>query len=95
MDHPEFVECFTVPEAAEAMGRDLPTLYRWIAADKIPAPILEAVGEGARVYSVGELVVMARALADHERQWQHLVSAHPSLVEAIHQAVHGYRAEFI
>lgn len=95
MDHPVAVESFTVPQAAEALGRSMATLRRWIDGDKIPAPYLTEVVRRNRVYSVGELQVIARVIAQHEREFTYLVSEHTHIVETLHQAVHAYRSEYI
>ena len=47
MDHPELVETFTVPQAAEALGRSVSTLRRWIEADRVPSPYLREIGRAS------------------------------------------------
>lgn len=97
MDHPVNVESFTIPQAAEALGRSLATLRRWIADDKLPAPYLEELGTGRSllVYSVGELEVIARQIAAHEREFVYLAGESTHIIEALQQAVHAYRVEYI
>lgn len=95
MDHPVSVESFTVPQAAEALGRSVSTIRRWIEADRIPAPYLEDVTHHHRVYSAGELEVLARLIAQHEREFVYLVAEHTHIVETLHQAIHAYRAQYI
>ena len=95
MDHPESIESFTVPEAAEALGRSEATIRRWLADDKIPAPILEDVQRHYKVYSVGEMRIIGQFLREHEREFTYLTTDHNNLVETLHQAVHGYRAQHI
>lgn len=95
MDHPVAVESFSIPQAAEALGRSIATFRRWLEADKLPTPYLRDVSRGTLVYSVGELQVIAREIAEHEREFVYLVSEHTHIVETIHQAVHAYRAEYI
>lgn len=95
MDHPVAVETFTIPQAAEALGRGVATLRRWLQADRIPAPYLEDVVRHHKVYSAGELEVISRVITEHEREFVYLVSEHTHVVESLHQAVHAYRAEFI
>lgn len=95
MDHPASVESFSIPQAAEALGRSVATLRRWLLADRIPAPYLEDVARHYMVYSVGELEVIARLIAQHEREFVYLVSEHTHIVQSLHQAVHAYRAEYI
>lgn len=96
MDHPVAVESFTVPEAAEALGRSLSTLRRWIDDDKIPGPYLRELSKNHRVYSVGELEVVARVLAQHERDFVYLAGNDGKYaVETLQQAIHAYRAQYI
>lgn len=93
MDHPVSVESYSVPQAAAALGRPESTLRRWIEADKIPPPCL--LSGTTKVYSYGELDVMARVIAQHEREFVYLVSEHTYIVETLHQAVHAYRSQYI
>jgi hypothetical protein len=95
MDHPVSVESFTIPQAAEALGRSLSTLRRWVEADKIPAPYLQDTQRGYMVYSVGELEVIARIVAQFEQEFVYLATGHTHIVETLHQVVHGYRAQYI
>ena len=95
MDHPESVETFSIPQAADALGRSLATLRRWIEADKVPAPYLEEVVRKNKVYSVGELQTIARVISQHERDFIYLATQHSHIVETLRQAVHAYRAEYI
>lgn len=96
MDHPVAVESFTVPEAAEALGRSLSTIRRWIDDDRIPAPYLQENTRNHRVYSVGELEVVARVLSQHERDFVYLAGSDGKYaVETLRQAMHAYRAQYI
>lgn len=95
MDHPVSVESFTIPEAAEALGRSVSTIRRWLEADRLPAPHLEDIANHYRVYSVGELEVIARLIASHEREFVYLVSENTHIVESLHQAIHAYRAQYV
>ncbi len=95
MDHPIAVESFSVPQAAAALGRSVITIRRWIESDKIPAPYLEDVQRHYLVYSVGELEVLARIIAQHEREFTYLASEHNDISLRIHQAIFGYRAQFV
>lgn len=95
MDHPVAVESYTIPEAAVALGRSVATIRRWVEADKIPEPYLRDVATNHRVYSVGELQVMARVIAQHEREFSYLVSGSTHTAQTLHQAVHAYRSEYI
>ena len=95
MDAPVSVETFTVPEAAEALGRSVATIRRWIEAEKIPGPYLRDLSRSYNVYTLGELQVMARIIGEHEREFNYLVSEHNTVVERLHQAVFAYRQLYI
>ncbi len=96
MDHPVSVECFTLPQAAEALGKSFSTLRRWLEIDKIPSPYLKDIGNNAMVYSVGELEVIVRIISQNEREFMYSSSPeHNYIIQALHQAIHGYRANFI
>lgn len=60
----------------------------------MPAPYLVETTRQTKVFSVGELEVIARHLARHEDSFSYLVE-HSPLTEMLHQAIHAYRAEFI
>lgn len=92
MDHPVAAETFTIQEAADALGRSLSTLRRWIASDRIPEPYLRDVARGYRVYSVGELRTMAQIIARHERDFMYLVAENTHVIHELHQAIQAYRA---
>lgn len=95
MDYPTSVECFTLPEAAKALGRTELTLKKWIATDMIPAPVLRDTSRGYRHYSVGELRIMARVLAEHERDNAYYTTGSIYTKERLMQAVHAYRMQYI
>ena len=95
MDHPESLETFTIPQAAEALGRGVATLRRWLQSDRMPAPYLEDVQRHHKVYSAGELAVIAGIIAQHEQAFVYFVKEHTHIVESLHQAGHAYRAEFL
>ncbi len=95
MDHPVAVESFTIPQAAIALGRSESTMRRWLSSDRMPSPILEDVVRHHKVYSVGELDVIARVIAQHEQEFVYLVSENTHIVERLHQAVYAYRQQFI
>lgn len=95
MDAPITVETFTIPQAAEALGRSLSTIRRWLDADKMPAPHLQDINRKVMVYSVGELEVMARIISQLEESHIYLATEQTHVVETLHQATHAYRAQFI
>lgn len=91
MDHPQVVETYTVPEAAHALGKSELTFKRWIAEDLIPEPVLRDTTRGYGHYSAGELRVIARILADHEREFSYYTTKHDSTRQRIMQSLEGYR----
>jgi hypothetical protein len=95
MDHPVSVECYTLPEAAEGLGRTLLTLNRWIKDDLLPGPYLRETVRKFRVYSIGELRAIARVLAQHEHEFAYFTTAHTVTRNMIHQTVHAYRVSHI
>lgn len=95
MDHPVMVEAFTLPEAAKALGKAELTFKRWIYEEVVPGPVLHDSYRNYRVYSVGELQLIARIIAVHEREFAYLSRQHTTVVEQLHQALHGYRAQYV
>lgn len=95
MDHPVVAETFTLPEAAKALGRAELTFKRWIYDGLIPDPILKETMRGHKLYSVGELQVIARILAEHERDYSYFTSKHEETSNRIWQMVTGFRATSI
>lgn len=92
MDDPATVEAFTLPEAARALGRSELTLKRWIEDDLVPEPILRDTVRGYRLYSVGELRVIAQVLLDHEREYAYYRTEHELTKHRLMQQMQGYRA---
>lgn len=95
MEYPHTVECFTLPEAARALGRTELTLKRWIEDDLIPGPILQDTSRHYRQYSVGELSVIATELQEHEREFSYYALAHTARRERIMQHLFAYRQHHV
>lgn len=91
MDHPVSANAYTLPEAARALGRSELTFKRWVSEDLIPGPVLLDVVRGYRHYSEGELKVIARELAVHEKEFSYYTVKHVRTRENIMQAMEGYR----
>lgn len=89
------VATYTVREAALALGKTLMTFNRWISEDLIPEPILHDTVRGYRHYSEGEVRIMARVLAEHEREFTYYSTRHVLTQERMHQALFGYRESHI
>jgi len=95
MDHPLTVECYTLPEAARALGKTELTFKRWVKEDLVPEPILRDTARGYRHYSIGEVSVMARVLAAHEQSFSYYAMGHTHTREQMMQQMFGYREHFI
>lgn len=61
----------------------------------MPLPYLRETTHGHTVYSVGELEVICRVLAQHETEFAYLTSQHTVIVETLFQFVHAHRAHNI
>lgn len=85
------MESFTVGEAAEALGKTELTFRRWIEKDLVPAPYLVDANGRAKVYSKGELEVIARVLARHSEEFQYLCEKHEHVRHNMHQHMQAYR----
>ncbi len=88
------IESFNISETAEALGKSILTIRRWIDHDMLPAPFLREVGGHAvMVYSKGELEVIARVLSRHAGDYQYLCEKHDHVRHDMHQHVHAYRTQ--
>jgi len=95
MEVPTVVEAFTIPEAAKALGRSDQCRNKWIKDDLVPGPVLRDTTYNYRQYSVGELSVIARILLEHEQELTYYSNKHVQTIHKMHQAVQGYRAQYI
>lgn len=95
MEFPTTIECYTVPEAAKALGKSELTFKRWLDTDLIPAPVLRDTSRMYRQYSVGELRILAALLAEHEREFSYYAVAHTAMRERIMQGIFGFRMHSI
>lgn len=84
---------YTVIEAAEALGRSIVNFRRWINNDLIPAPFLREQESSRKLfcYCTEELQLIARYLAQHERDYSYFGEKHETVIHQIAQAIHGYR----
>ena len=82
---------YTVPKAAEALGKTTLTFKRWIKDQMIPPPVLQDTVHGYQHYSEGELELIARILAEHQREFDYFHATHTHTVERLWQAIDGYR----
>ena len=95
MDHPVYVEAFTVPEAAKALGRSELGFKRWLQDGLVPPPVRRDTVRQYRHYSVGELSVIARVLREHEDEFMYLTVKHTPTIHTMWQSVQAYRATHI
>lgn len=95
MERPVYVESFTIPEAARALGRSELGLKRWIADGIVPPPVLKDTVRSYRHYSVGELGVIARVLREHEDDFKYLTAKHTATIHVMWQRIQAYRANHI
>lgn len=90
-----YVECYTIPEAAAAMGRSMLGFKRWITDGLIPPTVLKDTTRGYKQYSYGELEAIRRQIAIHEREFAYFTVKHETTIHRVWQAVQAYRAEHI
>lgn len=95
MDTPATVETYTIAEAAEALGKSLNAVRRWIADEMIPGPYLRDTSTRYLLYSRGELDIIAEALRIHAREFSYFRADHQSTIHEIHQRIQGYRSTSI
>lgn len=87
------VSCYSVPEAAKALGRTPLTLKSWIASEMVPPPILADTTYGYMQYSKAELQSIAKVLHKHEKVFSYLLKTHTDTVNDIYRAVDSCRGD--
>ena len=85
------METYTIPEAADALGRSLSNFRRWLQSELIPVPILSDTARATACYCVEELEIIIRELNAHEREFVSLCTSHHQTINRIAQAIHGFR----
>lgn len=90
-----YVSCFSVPKAAEALGRTELSIKKWIRDGILPPPIWRDVSRGFKRYTVGELQVIAAEIAKHESSFVYISVRHTETVTAIWGAIRVFRASNI
>lgn len=85
------IDTYTIPEAAEALGKSLPNFRRWVTGELVPSPILKDTARSYFCYCAEELRIMARVLAEHERQYAYFCQSHQTTSNQIHQLITGHR----
>ena len=84
---------YTVPRLAEALGRSIPTVKKWISEGLIPPPIIRDTSRNYAHYSVGEYEIIRTFLKERERTvgLQYLGASHAVDIERLHQQLEGFR----
>jgi hypothetical protein len=84
-------DCYTVPEAAAALGKSQLTVKRWIKEKLVPPPILVDSVYGYLQYSEKELKIFAEVLREHEKHYDYLHCTHLSTIDSLWQRIEGHR----
>lgn len=82
---------YTIPEAAEALGRSESSFRRWLKEELLPMPILSETTRGTACYGADEVEIIAEELRAHESNFANLCASHVDVVIRISQRVHGLR----
>lgn len=90
-----YVESYSVPVTADALGRTKLSIKKWIRDGIIPPPVWRDTSRNFLHYTVGELSTIARVLAEHESSFVYLSTKHTSTIEALWEAVRVYRSSNI
>lgn len=85
-------ETYTLPEFAQALGKPILTIRRWIEADKLPAPYLVETQRALRVYSRGEVEVIVQVLRRNTESYAYFTAANQAAIQDMMQSIHAYRA---
>lgn len=88
------LEVYTVPAAAEALGKTQLTLKHWINDELVPGPILLDTVFGYRHYSSGELKIIFTILKEHWRTYDYLTPNFTTVIHQIAQNVEAYRKNY-
>ena len=82
---------YTIPKAAQALGKTQITFKRWIKDQMLPPPIFKDTVKGFNHYSEGELQLIADIMVEHFREYDYFHATHTHTVERLWQAIEGYR----
>lgn len=82
---------YSIPEAAEAIGRSEPTFRRWLSSHLVPPPILTDAVRHVACYSMDELDIIRQELFTHERNFTAFCESHTETIIRIAQRMHGHR----
>lgn len=90
-----YVECYSIPKAAEALGRTELSIKKWLREGILPPPIWFDVDRGFKRYTVGELRTIASVIAQHEGNFVYISARHTETVSALWRAIQLFRASHI
>lgn len=83
--------CYTMSEAAEALGRTRLTLKRWVRDGLIPPTVLADTVYQYRQYCEEELKLIAQQLAIHEAEFSYFTKKHVETIAEIQRVLQEYR----
>lgn len=84
-------ECYTLREAAEALGRSLLTIRSWIEKEFIPPPVCKGSRPTHQQYTRYELDAIAFVLSEHSKHSKYISSKDTPVIERLHDAVWSAR----
>jgi hypothetical protein len=85
--------CYTVPSAAEAVGKSVVTFKKWMASGWIPAPVHIDMVYSHNQYTLAEVKAIVAALVRHYETYDYLNANHTSTIAAIKSGVEKAREE--
>lgn len=91
----ETIECYSLRETAEALGRSLLTLRKWVDTGIFPAAQLVDTTYNYNQYSRGELDVVAPILDAHFTAHSQLQQNHTATREALSIVIDEYRENYL
>ena len=89
------LECFSLREAGEALGKDMQTVRSWVQNELILSPMLKDTGPGYPQFFREELEAVAGVLAEHEKTSKYLSKVHEETIDALHDAMHAAREALV
>lgn len=90
-----FLVVYTMQEAADALGKSILTLKKWIKEEHIPAPILKCSSYGYLHYEEGEMQIISKFLQEFQNGRVYLSKNDASNMESLWQRIDGYRRSHI
>lgn len=83
--------CYTINEAAVALGKTQSTLKRWIAEGFVPKPILKDSTHGYMQYTLEELQMIHELILELMQNRAYIANSDRERAETIMQRIEGYR----